>query len=236
MSEENRETPTTGGGEGGNTPQAPAGADVSGDGQQPGGDGQQTFTQADLDRIIPQRAQQAARQMLAQALGDRGFQSLEELDTSLNQLTTFKQERQTEKERLEEAARLAKERAERAEAQVKDLEQVTQQTLIKAALSTEAAQAGAAHPDDAYLLAGSDLGSVTVGDNGAVAGARELVQKLVDSGRLALSGRPAAPPLNGGAGSGERTGETIPPLTEDELEVARSLRISPEEYAANKTS
>ena len=50
----------------------------------------------------------------------------------------------------------------------------------------EAAKAGAAHPEDVYLLA--DRSAVDVGDSGEVSGVTEAVKALVDAGRVTALG------------------------------------------------
>lgn len=101
--------------------------------------------------------------------------------------------------------------------------------LIRAAFVAAAAQHGAEHPADAYLLA--DRTNVTVDESGNVTGVTEAVKALVDGKRLTLRGRTVP---NMDAGSGNNQGERQAALTEEELRVARRLGVKPEDYAANK--
>jgi len=202
-------------------------ANATGGGQQPG-ESARTFTQEDLNRIVPQRAEQMARQLLR----ERGFESVDDLDKRLRELDEFKRERQTELEKAQETVQRATERAQRAETERDEAIQKAQSTLIRAALMAEASALNVAHPEDAYHLA--DLAGVAIGEDGiTVTGAADAVRALVDDGRLPLRGKPPAPKLDGGAGSGERS-DGGPQLTAEELEIARKLRVSPEEYAKHK--
>jgi hypothetical protein len=55
----------------------------------------------------------------------------------------------------------------------------------------------------------------------------------VENGRLPLMGKPKAPDLDGGAGSGERAGDSKP-LSEAEKRTAKKMGLTPEQYAAHK--
>ncbi len=112
--------------------------------------------------------------------------------------------------------------------------QTANQRLLRAAFVAEAAVAGAEFPDDAFRLA--DTSGVTVDDDGNVLGVKEAVKAIVDSGRLPLKNKRQAPPnLDAGAGNGQRVADQkVAQLTEAELEMARKMRITPEQYAASK--
>lgn len=112
--------------------------------------------------------------------------------------------------------------------------QTANQRLLRAAFVAEAAVAGAEFPDDAFRLA--DTSGVTVDDDGNVSGVKEAVKAIVDSGRLPLKNKRQAPPnLDAGAGNGQRVADQkAAQLTEAELEMARKMRITPEQYAASK--
>ncbi|HUW11609.1 MAG TPA: hypothetical protein VM537_17890 [Anaerolineae bacterium] len=66
-----------------------------------------------------------------------------------------------------------------------------------------------------------------------MSGVEEVVKLLVESGRLPTTGKPRAPDLDGGAGSGERAGDSKP-LSEEEKAVAKKMGLTPEQYAAGK--
>jgi hypothetical protein len=217
--------------EGNPTDEAPE-KDVQGDGNQPDAgatDEQPTeepkkeklFTQDDLNRIIPQRAQQAVRSFLK----DVGVEDEDELK---NIVSTYQQIQEEQKSELQKA----QERADKAEREREAALTRAQDMLLQSAFLAEAAKVGAAHPEDAFHLA--DLGVVTVGEDGTVSGVDKAVQLLVDQGRLVMAGKPKPPGLDGGAGSGQRPSEEKVDLTEAELEVARKLGVKPEDYAKYK--
>jgi hypothetical protein len=76
---------------------------------------------------------------------------------------------------------------------------------------------------------------VDVDEDGKVTGVAEAVKTLVDAGRVPMSGKTPAPNLDGGAGGGDRSKAQVK-LSQDELEIARKLQITPEKYAANKAA
>jgi hypothetical protein len=72
-----------------------------------------------------------------------------------------------------------------------------------------------------------------VTEGGKVVGVKEAVEQLVENGRLPLVGKPKAPDLDGGAGSGERAGDSKP-LSEAEKAIARKMNLTPEQYREGK--
>ena len=126
----------------------------------------------------------------------------------------------------------ANKRAEEAEA-IKDRALAeANDRLIRAAFMAEAAKTGAMHPEDAFALA--DLAGVAITDDGTVTGVPDAVKALVDGGRLVMASKVPAPGLDGGAGSGKRAAEKPPSLTAEELEVARKMGLTAEQYAEGK--
>ncbi len=137
-----------------------------------------------------------------------------------------KQAEMTELDRLKAENEALRKQAEAAVARAQD-------TLIRAAFVAEAAKAGAAHPDDVYLLA--DKSGVLVDDDGTVSGVAEAVKALIDAGRVPLAGKPKAPALDGGAGSGDRgNGSASVKLTPEEIAAAKKMGISLDAYAKRK--
>jgi vacuolar-type H+-ATPase subunit I/STV1 len=126
----------------------------------------------------------------------------------------------------------AQKRAHEAEAARDQALQQANDRLIRAAFVAEAAKAGATHPEDAFALA--DRAAVKIAEDGAVAGVAEAVKALVEGGRLVMSARPQAPPLDGGVGGGDRTTGNPKPLSEDELLIARKLGLTAEQYQRGK--
>ena len=189
--------------------------DAAGGGEQPEGEAERTFTQADLDRIIKERMARERNK----------YADYADLKAQAEKWAEHEAAQQSELEK-------AQTRAEKAEAERAKAIEEANARLMRAAFMAEAAKVGAAHPEDAFMLA--DLSEVSISDDGAVSGAEEAVTALVEAGRLVLSGKPRAPGLDGGAGSGQRsTGDQVA-LSEAELKQAQKLGVTPEEYAKQK--
>lgn len=188
---------------------------ADGSGQEPG-TGTRTFTESELQAIVRDRLARQKRQ----------FADYEELKTAKQKLDELETAQMTELEKVK--AQVEKLQVERDAAQ-----QLAQDRLIRSAFVAEAARAGAAHPEDAFALA--DLSGVAIDDAGQVSGVSAAVTALVEANRLVLASQPGAPRLDGGAGSGERpTLKTR--LSAEEVEIARKMGMSPEDYAASKAA
>jgi hypothetical protein len=196
--------------------------DASDGGEQQSAEGQgqatsqdRTFTQGDVNRIIDDRLKRERQK----------FSDYDALKERAEKWAEHEEAQKSELERAQDAATKAEAERDAALSEAND-------RLIQSAFVAEAAKAGVAHPADAFNLA--DIGSVTINDGGEVEGAAEAIATLVEAGRLVMTGKPQAPKLDGGAGSGERQGQKKTALTPDELEVARKLRITPEDYQKSK--
>jgi len=185
------------------------------------GQGERTFTEAELQAVVRDRL---ARQQAKYA----DYETLKGAAA------------QWEEHRLAQMSEL-----EKAQARITELERVSAeaqeqaaQTLIRSAFLTEAAKLGATHPEDAYLLA--ELDGVNLDESGTVVGVVEAVAALAEAGRLVMAGKAKAPNLDGGAGSGTRTGDrssierAMAQLTPEELHVASSMHLTAEQYAESK--
>jgi phage I-like protein len=182
--------------------------DAEGGGQSPD-QGQRTFTQAELDTIIAERLKRQRAQ----------FSDYDALKSQAAKWAEYEETQKTELQKAQDAAA-------RAQAERDSAIKQAQERAIQSAFVAAAAKVGAAHPEDAYALA--DLTGVEI-ENGKVTGVTEAVQALVEAKRLVLSGRPVAPELDAGAGGGERKKEKA--LTAEQLETARKMGVSPEQYA-----
>lgn len=208
--------------------------DVEGDGQQPKEQGAPVYTEEEfqqtlkdtMNRVVPDRVSRAQRSLLK----DLGFEDAEAAKEAFTELKKLRLEQMSEQERRDAELRDAQERAERAESERDQARAEAQDRLLRAAFLAEAGRRGAKYPDDAFKLA--DLTNVSIAD-GVIEGVEEAVQALIDGGRLILTGRPQAPPLDGGAGSGDRPGAKVK-LTPEELEMAQKLGVKPEDYAKHK--
>ena len=188
--------------------------DPAGGGTQPDS-GVRTFTQEELNAILSDRLARERQK----------YADYDELRKAKEQLDDIRAEQMSELEK-------AQKRAEEAEAAKNRALQEANNRLIRAAFVAAAAKAGAAHPEDVYALA--DRASVAITEDGTVTGVNEAVQALADGGRLVMSGRAVAPDLDGGTGGGSRASDKPKPLSEEEAEMARKLRLTHEEYIKGK--
>ena len=194
--------------------------DADGGGEQPG-QGERTFTEAQLQAIVRDRVER-----------ERGKYA--DYETLKGAAAQWEEHRKAQMSELEKAqTRITELEAANAQAQ----EQAAQ-TLIRSAFLAEAVKLGATHPEDAYLLA--ELDGVNLDESGTVVGVVEAVAALAEAGRLVMAGKAKAPNLDGGAGSGTRTGDrgsierAVAQLTPEELHVARSMQLTAEQYAESK--
>jgi len=195
--------------------------DANGGGEQPGQQGDRTFTQAQLDAIVGDRVQ-------------RERTKYADYDTLKSAAAQWEEHRKAQMTELEKAqTRIIELERVSAEAQ----EQAAN-TLIRSAFLAEAVKLGATHPEDAYLLA--ELDGVNLDESGKVVGVTEAVAALAEAGRLVMAGKAPPPNLDGGAGSGGRIGDrgsiqrAVRDLTPDELHIAKQMRLTAEEYAESK--
>ena len=186
--------------------------DVEGGGKQP--EGERRFTQSELDALI--------RDRLARERGK--YADYDDLKDKAEKYAEYEEAQKTELEKAREAAEQAEKREKAA------LERANER-LIRAEFIAAASQLQVKHPADAYALA--DRSAIEVTEGGKVAGVKEAVEQLVENGRLPLMGKPKAPDLDGGAGSGERTGDSKP-LSAEEKQAAKKMGLTPEQYAAGK--
>ena len=198
---------------------------ANGGGEQPGNEGVLQLTQERLNEMMAERVERASKTTTEKLLKGLGVDKLDDLKGMVQGYRKLQEEQMSELEK-------AQKRAEEAErAQQEALERATDR-LIRAAFMTAGAELRVKHPLDAMALA--DLGAVTVDDAGNVNGIKEQVQQLIEDGRLPTTDRPQAPGTNAGAGGGTRPAERAPQLAPEELEVARKLGLTPEQYAAGK--
>ena len=186
--------------------------DVTGDGKQP--EGERTFTQVELDahigdRLKRQRAQYADYDDL-KAQAEKWAEHEEAQKSEMQKALEAKAE-------AEAAAQVVMERANRR--------------LIRAEFIAQASQLNVQHPADAFALA--DRSTVEVTEGGKVKGVEAAVKALVDDGRLPLTTKAKAPDLDGGAGSGERAGDSKP-LSAEEKAIAKKMGLTSEQYQAGK--
>ena len=194
--------------------------DVEGGGKQPEGDGVEArrFTQQELDALIRDRL---ARDRQSR---DGKYADYDDLKDKAEKYAEYEEAQKSELQKAQEAVEKANREREEGLARANE-------RLIRAEFIAAASQLQVKHPADAFALA--DRSAIAVTEDGKVAGVKEAVEALVENGRLPLMGKPKAPDLDGGAGSGERAGDSKP-LSAEEKAAAKKMGLTPEQYEAGK--
>jgi len=181
-------------------------------------DGERTderrFTQKELNAAISDR--------LARERGK--YSDYDDLKDKAQKYAEYEEAQKSELQKAKEAAEAAEQREKATLVRANE-------RLIQAEFIAAASKLQASHPGDAYALA--DRSAIEVTEDGKVSGVEEVVKALVESGRLPTTGKPRAPDLDGGAGSGERAGDSKP-LSDEEKAIAKKMNLTPEQYAAGK--
>ena len=152
---------------------------------------------------------------------DAQYADYDELKKKAGRLAELEQAQMSELEQ-------AQARATALEAERDEALQRGNDRLIVAAITMAATKLDFANPQDAYALA--DLAGLVVNQSGEVEGA----VKVVADTRPYLIERRIAPQTNAGAGGGGRPSPQQVVLSDEELRVARRLRVTPEQYAEQK--
>lgn len=155
---------------------------------------------------------------------DAQYADYDELKKKAGRLAELEQAQMSELEQ-------AQARATALEAERDEALQRGNDRLIVAAITMAATKLDFANPQDAYALA--DLAGLVVNESGEVEGAEEAVKVVADT-RPYLIERRIAPQTNAGAGGGGRPSPQQVVLSDEELRVARRLRVTPEQYAEQK--
>jgi hypothetical protein len=162
---------------------------------EPTPDTQQTFTQADLDRIVQQRIQRERAK----------FADYDEVKAAADRLSELEAAQLTELEKATQKANAAEAARDEALSRAK-------QMLVRAAVIEEAARAGAVDADVVAALLPQD--ALTVEDDGSVSGVRDAVKDLLKSKPFLAQQNTQAV---GSADSGPRGAATPSQLTRDHL-------------------
>ncbi len=184
--------------------------DAAGGGQQPGQG--KVFTQEEVNALIG-----STRKEEREKYGD-----YKDLKAKAAELDDLKKAQLSETEKAKQDKEAADNRAAQA---IK----TANERLLKAAFIAEAAKHGAKIPADAYALAIADGAQVSVGEDGNATGVEEAVKALVEAGRLPLTGRVAAPGLDGGAGGQSRPERTVV-LSDEQKRLAQYAGMTEEQY------
>jgi hypothetical protein len=166
------------------------------------------LTQADVDRIVKDRlARERAK-----------FSDYEELKAAAGRLAVIEDAQKTESDRLAE-------RVTAAEAQVTRANEM----LMRAAIATAAARAGAVDLDAVASLL--DRGGITMDEDGTVTGADEAIEALLAAKPYLRAGT-TAPALPTAPGTATTSG-TPAPMTPQEVSALdpKALAADPELFA-----
>ena len=166
------------------------------------------FTQDEVNRIQAQTRREA----------NARFGDYQELKTRAARADELEKSQLTDQEKLEARATAAERKAEAAIQQVAS-------AVIASEVKVRASQLGIIDPDAAYLLL--DRTNVAYADDGTVSGIDDALTQLIEN-KPYLKGAPnRAPNLN------PQAGELAPTLrlSTDQLEAARLMGLTPEEYA-----
>jgi PAS domain-containing protein len=147
-------------------------ADTGGDGGGEDGDGEKRFSQADVDRIVGDRAKRAGKSAVTDFLKSLGFEKPDELKTLVEA-----QRQAAEKEKTD--LQKAEEKAQEEERKRQALETQLQQERLDRAIEREAQALGFADVTDATALV--DRALIETGDDGAITGVKEALEKLLEA-------------------------------------------------------
>lgn len=178
----------------------------------PVGDGDRTFTQADVDKIVQERLARAKT-----ALPD----DYDDLKAKAARLDEIEAANKTELEKLQEELAAEKTKA-------TSLAERARRAAVRAAVVAEAQRAGAVDPDAVLAMLPED--AVTIGDDDQVTGADAAVKALLEA-KPYLVGKPTRP-SPGSANGGPRgdqpaqwTREDLKNKSPEQIEAARKAGL-----------
>jgi Skp family chaperone for outer membrane proteins len=161
------------------------------------GGADRTFTQADLDRVVKERLERQRQQY------EPKLAALPELEEKAQRLAEIEESRKSEAEKLVSAIDKANQTAQQAQEREKAAVERASNTLIRAAVVSEASRQQAIDPDAVYALV--DKSRLKLGDDDRVDGVEDAVKELLKE-RSYLVGRPSG--FDGGARQTATTGNT----------------------------
>lgn len=199
-----------GGNNGGGQPPAPTTPP-----QQQHGDDKK-FSQADVDRIVGERAQRAADAATSKMLETLGVKDADELKTKLSKFAELEKNQLSEKERLEKELADEKTKREDAEKKRDEMKARANEKLIRAAFVAEAAKPDynfqeAAIPDLWALLSKEQRESLKLKDDDSVENLDAVLKELAEAKKHLLKPKtPATPGTPKPAGSNQRPAQPNP--------------------------
>lgn len=165
---------------------------------------EQTFTQADIDRIVQERLERE-RQKHQKTVADK-YGDYDELKTAAARLQEIEDANKSEAEKA--AERLAKMEKQLAEFQSQNarLAEERQQALIQAQVVAKATTMQFNDPTDAYRML--DLSKIEIGEDGTIGGIDEQLEALSESKPYLLRNQQRATVSPTNPGKGRDVGET----------------------------
>lgn len=175
-----------------------------------------TFTQADIDRIVKERVDR-----LKAKYGD-----YEDLKARAARLADLERSQMDETQRMAADMQALQERTAAAERARDEALAQSQERLIRAEVMAQAATMGFRYPADVVRLV--DAAELAVDDAGATTNVRDVLERLAQE-RPDYLARTYAPTIDGAAGRPDSS--NLPRMTPEQERVAKALEITPEAYA-----
>jgi hypothetical protein len=196
---------------------------------------EKTFTkaehEAEVNRIVQERLARDRKDRLTD-------DEIAELRKQAKKAEDLEAANLSASERLKADAEKAIAERDAAKQEAADARADANKTLMRAKIVTAAAKAGAVDSDAVYSLLQADNFAVTkdgnklevtVGDDGQVTGHEEAVTAFLEAKTFLVGATPQPGPGGGGPRPAAVTG-----LTQEELAMAKSFDMTPEEYAEHK--
>jgi Flp pilus assembly protein TadG len=189
-----------------------------------------TFTKAEVEQMIVDRLQRDRKDRLSD-------DEIAELKAKAEKADKLEAANLTASEKLKADAEKAQQERDEAKADAQAARDEANRTKLQAKILTAASKAGAVDADAVYALLQNDNFAVTkdgtklevtIGDDGQVTGHEEAVTAYLEA-KPYLVGTTPTP----GPGGGGPRPSTAPALTQEQLAMAKSFGMTPEEYAAN---
>lgn len=157
-----------------------------------GGDGK-TFSQAEIDALIGDRAKRAKEAGAKAVMDALGIQDIEAAKALIAEATTLRQSQMSELEKAQQASAALQKQLDDEKAAKEAAIARADETLLRSAVLAEAAGAGFHNPADAWLYV--DRSKLELSEDGEVKGAKAVVEAVAkERGYLVKTGQAAPTP------------------------------------------